>query len=81
MLFVIVALVYMYLSAGASLLSTLRTARHASATVTAMERQNKALEAQQAALNRRGTLTGEARRLGMQYPGEQPYFVHGLPSN
>ncbi|HST55100.1 MAG TPA: hypothetical protein VLJ42_04285 [Solirubrobacteraceae bacterium] len=81
LLLVSVALIYMYLSAGMSLLSTWHTARHASATVAAMERQNELLQARHAALGRRGTLEAEARRLGMMRPGEQSYFVRNLPAN
>jgi Septum formation initiator len=81
MVCVLGALLYLYLSAGASLLSTWKEARADSAQVTALERQHSALEAQRAALNGPGTLVREARRLGMMRPGEQTYVITGLPPN
>jgi hypothetical protein len=78
---VLVALAYLYLSAGIHMLSTWRQARGASATVVAMERENKLLLRQREALGRSGTLEAEARRLGMMRKGEQPYIVSGLPHN
>jgi cell division protein FtsB len=81
LLFVLVALVYLYASAGASLLSTWKEARRDSAQVVTLERQHVALEAQHAALTSPGTLVEEARRIGMVRPGEQPYVISGLPEN
>ena len=81
LLCVLGALVYLYASAGASLLSTWKEARQDSAQVATLERQHIALEAQHAALTSPGTLVEEARRLGMVRPGEQAYVISGLPSN
>jgi hypothetical protein len=81
MLGVAIALLYLYLSAGISLFSTWREAKRNSAQVTVLERQNVQLLAQRAALGRPSTLVGEARQLGMDLPGEQPYVVQGLPNN
>jgi cell division protein FtsB len=81
MLCVMGALLYLYLSAGISLLSTWKEARVDSAQVATLERQHAALEAQRATLNGPGTLVREARRLGMMRPGEQTYMITGLPSN
>jgi cell division protein FtsB len=75
------ALLYLYASAGLSLLSTWQEARGDAAQVAALQRRHAALEAQRAALNSPGALTREARRLGMVRPGEQTYVVTGLPSN
>jgi cell division protein FtsB len=79
MLCVLGALLYLYVSAGVSLLSTWKEARGDSAQVSALERQHAALAAQRAALNGAGTLAKEARRLGMMRPGEQTYVITGLP--
>ena len=81
LLCVLGALLYLYVSAGASLLSTWKEARQDSAQVAALERQHVALEAQHAALTSPGTLVEEARRLGMIRPGEQTYVISGLPSD
>jgi hypothetical protein len=81
MLGVAAALLYLYLSAGLSLYSTLREAHRNSAQVRVLERQNEQLLAQHASLSQPSTLMGEARQLGMERPGEQPYVIEGLPKN
>jgi cell division protein FtsB len=78
---VLCAIVYLYLSAGYSLLSSWRESKHDDAQVQTLERQHVALERQRAALTSPGTLQTEARRLGMVRPGEQTYVVSGLPAN
>jgi hypothetical protein len=81
MLGVMSTLLYLYLSAGISVWSTWHEARSNSALVSQLERQNRELLAQHATLSRRSTLVREARQLGMEKPGEQPYVVQGLPGN
>jgi cell division protein FtsB len=81
LLCVLVAMLYLYGSAGVTLLSTWKEARSDSAQVAALERQHSTLESQHAALTSPGTLVEEARRLGMMRPGEQTYVITGLPSN
>jgi hypothetical protein len=81
MLCVLVALVYLYASAGLHMLSTWRQSRHDSAAVVSMEREHRLLVHQQEALNAPGTLEAEARQLGMMKKGEQPYVISGLPNN
>ena len=81
MLFVLGALVYLYLSAGIHMLSTWHQARSDSAAVVTMEREHKQLLLQHEALGKRVTLEAEARRLGMINKGEQQYIVSGLPNN
>jgi cell division protein FtsL len=81
MLALAVALLYLYLSAGISVLSTWKEARRNSAQVTQLERQNEQLLAQHKDLSQPSTLVGEARQLGMERPGEQSYVVPGLPNN
>jgi hypothetical protein len=81
MLCVLVALVYLYVSAGAHMLSTWHQARRESAAVATMEHEHRSLLGQRAALTAPGTLETEARQLGMMKPGEQSYVVTGLPNN
>jgi cell division protein FtsB len=81
MLCVLGALLYLYASAGTSLLRTWKEAHRDSGQVAALERQHAALERQHAALRSPGTLVEEARRLGMTRPGEQGYVITGLPAN
>jgi Septum formation initiator len=81
MLCVGVALVYLYISAGVSFFSTWREAKHDSAQVLTLERQNRQLKAQHRSLATPTTLWSEARTLGMAKPGELTYIVKGLPEN
>jgi hypothetical protein len=81
MLGVLVALVYLYASAGVHMLSTWRQSRHDAVTVAALEREHRALVRQRDALTAPGTLETEARQLGMMKSGEQPYVITGLPGN
>src|ERR1700704_2058903 len=69
MLFVLAALLYLYLSAGIHMLSTWRQAHRDSATVVTMEREHKALVREHEALGRQGTVEVEARSLNMKRPG------------
>ncbi|HXW59521.1 MAG TPA: hypothetical protein VEJ23_08600, partial [Solirubrobacteraceae bacterium] len=66
MALVAVALLYLYVSAGVRVLSTIGQARSDSAAVAALERENAQLTREHAALGRRNTLEEEARRLGMR---------------
>ncbi len=81
MLFVLAALLYLYLSAGIHMFSTWGQARHDSATVQTMEREHSALVRERDSLGRQGTVEAEARRLGMKRPGERQYILTGLPAN
>jgi hypothetical protein len=78
---VVLALVYLYLSAGLRMLSTVGQARHDSAAVVALEHENVQLSRQHEALMRRGTLEDEARGLGMTKSNERQYLISGLPSD
>jgi hypothetical protein len=78
---VLVALVYLYASAGLHMLSTWRQSRRDGAVVTSMEREHRQLVRQHEALSAPGTLEAEARQLGRMRKGEQPYVVSGLPDN
>jgi cell division protein FtsB len=81
MLCLLVALAYLYLSAGIRIYSTWRQARGDSAQLATLEHEHTLLAQQHEALGRRGTVEEEARRLGMMHAGEQPYIVTGLPGN
>ena len=81
LLCVLVALAYLYLSAGVHMFSTWRQSRHDSAAVAALESEHRQLLRQHETLGSQATLEGEARQLGMMRRGEQPYVVSGLPSN
>jgi cell division protein FtsB len=81
MLFVLAALVYLYLSAGIHMFSTWGQARHDSAAVSSMQHEHKALVRQHEALGKQASVEAQARRLGMMKPGEQQYVVSNLPNN
>jgi hypothetical protein len=81
MVCVLVALLYLYVSAGIHVLTTWSQERTHSAGARAMEREHTVLVREHEALARRGTLEAEARRLGMSKKEEQPYVVSGLPNN
>ncbi|HTD58762.1 MAG TPA: septum formation initiator family protein [Solirubrobacteraceae bacterium] len=76
-----VAIVYLYLSAGVRLFSAWGESKRDNAQAHALELQNAALRQQQAALASPGTVQAEARRLGMIRRGEQAYIVSDLPAN
>jgi hypothetical protein len=81
MLGVLVALLYLYGSAGVHMLSTWRQSRRDDAVVAGMAREHRALLHEREALTHAGTLETEARQLGMIKSGEQPYVISGLPNN
>lgn len=81
MLGVLLVLAYLYLSAGAHLLSTWHQARTESAKVSAMQREHSALLGQHDALGNLGVVEAQARKLGMMRQGERPYIITGLPND
>lgn len=81
MLFVLGALLYLYVSAGASYISTWSEARHRTADLKRLKAENARLRAQKAALVKPTTVQEEARLLGMVKPGERAYVITGLPRN
>lgn len=81
MLCVMVAIAYLYLSAGLRLFSAWGESKRDSAQVRVLERQNQVLRQQHATLASPGTVQADARRLGMIHAGEQAYIVGGLPAN
>ncbi len=81
MLCVLVALVYLYLSAGIHMLSTWRQSHRDAGAVATLEVEHAKLLRQHEALGRQETVEAEARQLGMMKRGEQPYVVPNLPDN
>lgn len=81
MLCLLVALAYLYLSAGIRIYSTWRQAHSDSAQLAELEHEHVLLQHQHEALKRRGTVEEEARRLDMMHAGEQTYAITGLPHN
>jgi cell division protein FtsL len=81
MLCLLLALAYLYLSAGIRIYSTWRQAHSDSAQLVELEHEHTLLQRQHESLGRRGTVEEEARRLDMMHAGEQTYVVTGLPHN
>jgi cell division protein FtsL len=81
MLCLLLALLYLYVSAGVRIYSTYRQAHSDRAAVAALEHEHVTLIHQHEALGRHGTVEEEARRLQMMRPGEQPYVITGLPGH
>ncbi len=81
MLAVLVALVYLYMSAGLRMLSTLHQSHRDKAAVSTLEREHGVLLRQHNQLSNQSTLEREARQLGMMRAGEQPYVVGNLPGD
>jgi cell division protein FtsB len=81
MLAVLVALLYLYASAGVRMFSSWRQSHHDSAAVAAMEHEHAALLHQHEGLSGQQALESQARKLGMMRRDEQPYVVTGLPPN
>ncbi len=81
MVCVMVAIVYLYLSAGLRLFSAWGESKRDSAQARVLQAQNDELHQQHATLASPGTVQADARRLGMIHPGEQAYIVSGLPAN
>src|SRR6202043_1029514 len=81
LLFVLAALLYLYVSAGVRIFSTYRQERADRAAASALAREYAALEQRHRTLSEQSTVEAEARRLGMARKGEQQYVVSGLPAN
>jgi len=81
LLVVLATLVYLYVSAGSSLLSTWSQAKRDTAKVTALAREHTRLEQARAHAGTQAAVEAQARRLGMVRPGEQPYVLNHLPQN
>ncbi|MCW3034679.1 MAG: Septum formation initiator [Solirubrobacterales bacterium] len=81
MLFVLVALVFLYLETGVHMFSTWRQSHRTSARVATMQSEHHRLVAQHNRLSSQANLEDQAKALGMQLPDEQTYIVGNLPGN
>ncbi len=81
MLGVMLAIVYLYLSAGVRLFSAWGESKRNDAQASVLERQHKTLQQQHALFSSPGTIQTQARRLDMIRPGEQAYIMSGLPGD
>lgn len=81
MLIVVCVLVYLYISAGSSILSTWHLAASNRSRVASMEAQNRQLRNVLSRLHQPNTIVEEGRRLGLQRSGEVSFFETGLPNN
>ncbi len=81
MLFVLVALVVLYIATGLHMLSTLHQSHRASARVASMEVEHRRLVSEHNRLSSQANLEEQAKALGMQRADEQTYIVGGLPAN
>ena len=81
MLFVLIALVYLYVSTGVHMFSTWRQSHRASARVAAMQREHRHLVAEHNRLSSQVNLEVQAKALGMERPDEQTWILGNLPSN
>ena len=81
LLCVLVALLYLYVSAGVRIFSTYRQERADRAAVSSLAREYASLQQRHKVLSQQATVEAEARRLGMAHAGEQQYVVSGLPAN
>jgi cell division protein FtsL len=81
MLFVLLALVILYMGTGIHMLSTWRQSHRASARVASMEVEHRRLIAEHNRLSSQANLEVQAKALGMQRPEEQTSVIGHLPNN
>jgi len=81
MLAVLGALVFLYVSAGAHMLSSWKQSRRDDARVAAMEREHRALVRQHGELGSQSNLEVQAKQLDMTRPSERTYVITNLPPN
>ncbi|MGI8801753.1 MAG: hypothetical protein ACR2KV_06210 [Solirubrobacteraceae bacterium] len=81
MLFVLVILLYLYISPARSLVGAVSESARRHADVAALTRANLALRAERDALGTRATRERNARNLGLVRPGEREFVILGLPPN
>jgi cell division protein FtsB len=79
LLIVFVGLLVLYVNPLRSYVHTLQESKDRAGQVSALESENRALEARKRALGNPDVVEAEARRLGMVRPGERPFVVRGLP--
>jgi cell division protein FtsB len=80
LLFVLVAILGLYIGPSLSYFSAWRESRTRSDEVRRLEHEQKRLKARKAELQSPRIVEQEARRLGMVRPGERAYVVGDLPT-
>jgi hypothetical protein len=81
MLLVLLALVFLYLSAGAHMLSSWKQSTREASRVSTLEREHRALLREHNTLSSQSNLEVQAHQLDLLRPGERPYIVANLPRN
>jgi cell division protein FtsB len=81
MLFVLLVLVYLYISPVRGLISAVGESGRRQAEVAGLMRANAQLRAERAALVTPAARERAARSLGLVRPGERAFVISGLPSN
>jgi cell division protein FtsB len=81
MLFVLLVLLYLYISPVRSLVGAISQSSREHATLASLRAQNAHLKAERDSLQNPATLEQKARSLGLVLPGERAYVISGLPSN
>jgi cell division protein FtsL len=81
MLGVLLALLFLYLSAGLNMLSTWGVSRHTASRVAEMQSEHKRLVGEHNRLSSQSNVEEQAQALGMQRANEQTYIVGNLPNN
>jgi hypothetical protein len=81
MLFVLLVLVYLYISPVRSLVRAFHQSGAERAQVAALSRTTSRLLAERTAFKRSSMLELDARKQGLVKPGEKEFVVFGLPNN
>jgi cell division protein FtsB len=81
MLFVLVVLLYLYISPVRSLVSAIHQSSAQRSELATLQRTTSRLLATRAALQGSNAVELDARQQGMVKPGEKEFVILGLPSN
>jgi hypothetical protein len=81
MLLVLLALVFLYLSAGLHMLSSWKQSSRDNARVSELQSEHRTLLHEHNLLSSQSNLEVQAHQLDMLPPGERPYIVKNLPRN
>src|SRR4051794_6933206 len=79
LLAVFFGIVVLYIGPASSLVQAIGQSKARNAEVQRLAHENRGRAARRRALRRRGTMGGEARRLGYVKPGERAYVIRDLP--
>ncbi|HEY5197784.1 MAG TPA: septum formation initiator family protein [Solirubrobacteraceae bacterium] len=81
MLFVLLVLLYLYISPVRSLIAAFHQSAAQRSDVASLEQTTSRLLAERSALKQSSTLELDARKQGLVKPGEKEFVVFGLPPN